>query len=297
MLKFISKLLITLTIILGCVYFFKEEISPKILTKETKGTTTYEIHNYNEFYNAIKFSIKNVEPSINIIFKNDYLKNDKKTVLATADKLIKTLGPGSYIKEYSITHNKSNMYEFYTVKYKYEKDIKEIKKQSEEVDRLSEKAVKKITKPSMTDFEKEKAIHDYIVNITKYDRENFEKGTTPIESHTAYGVFVNKVAVCEGYAIAMKKMLDAVDIESLIVIGEAGGYNHAWNLVNLEGEWYHVDATWDDPVYIVNEKQVDILSYDYFNLTDDEIKKTHKFNAENYPKAISKKFSLKNPSK
>lgn len=296
MLKFISKLILFLAIILGLVYFlpqlFKEELSPLLITRETKGTPTYEVSNYNEYYEAIKLSIKNLEPTINLVFKNEYLNDSRDKVLTSANELIRTLGPGNYIRKYSITHKKSNIYEFYTITYNYEKNIDEIKSQSKKVDEIAQNIVENITNPSMTDFQKEKVIHDYIVNNTKYDKDNFDKNTTPIESHTAYGVLVNKTAVCEGYAIAMKKMLDIANVESLIVIGKADNVDHAWNLVKLDGSWYHVDPTWDDPIYSVNGKIIDILSHKYFNLTDDEMKQSHTWDEKNYPKANGKKFSL-----
>lgn len=295
MLKFISKILIFIVLIFSSVHFlpkiFKDELSPLFLDYETKDLPTYEVSNYEQYYEAILSSIKNLEPTINIIFKDGYLKDSRDKVLSTANELIRTLGPGNYIRKYSITHKKSSIYEYYTITYNYEKDISEIKKQSNKVDTLTENIVKKITNSSMTDFEKEKAIHDYIIKTTRYDNENFQKNTTPIESHTAYGVFINKTAVCEGYAIAMKKMLDAVNIDSLIVVGKADGYDHAWNLVKLENQWYHVDPTWDDPIKFIDGKIVDVLSYEYFNITDKEMSKTHQWEKKNYPESATTKYS------
>lgn len=272
---------------------FKEKLEPIFLNSETRGTPTYEIADYKEYYDAIRSSIKNLEPSINLVFRENYLNEDRDKILSYANDLIRTLGPGNYIRKYSITHKKSSVYEYYTITYNYEKDLSEIKRQNSLVNKHIKNIVKKITTPSMSDFEKEKAIHDYIVNNTRYDNENFEKNTTPIESHTAYGVFNNKVAVCEGYAIAMKKMLDEANVESIIVIGKADKYDHAWNMVKLEDGWYHVDPTWDDPVYKVNGKLVDIISYDYFNLRDDDILKDHSFEKKNYPKANGTKYIQK----
>ncbi|KMT22065.1 transglutaminase domain-containing protein [Clostridium cylindrosporum] len=298
MVKFFYKAIVFVAIVFGLIYFLpkfvQEELNPILLSQETKGSTTYEVSNYKEYYEAIRLSIKNLEPTINIVFKDNYLKNNRDKVISEANELIRTLGPGNYIRKYSIIHKKSNLYEFYTITYNYEKTISEIKEQSQKVDKITKNVINKITRDNMSDYEKEKVIHNYIVKHTRYDNENFQKNTTPIESHTAYGVFVNKSAVCEGYAIAMKKMLDAANIESLIVIGKADGYDHAWNLVKLDDEWYHVDPTWDDPVYTVNGKIVDILSYEYFNLTDKEMSKTHKWDKKNYPKATAKKYSIKN---
>ena len=86
--------------------------------------------------------------------------------------------------------------------------------------RTADEILDEIIQPGMNDFEKELAIHDYIVNNCRYDiEENLKEGTTPPEDYTAYGVLVNGMAVCEGYAKAMKLMLDRVNIPSLVVAG------------------------------------------------------------------------------
>ncbi len=68
----------------------------------------------------------------------------------------------------------------------------------------------------------------------------------------------------------MKYFLDYLDIESMIVVGSANGENHAWNIVNIDGDYYHIDATWDDPV---TDDGTDTIIYDYFNLKDKDIEK------------------------
>ncbi|MEG2337507.1 MAG: transglutaminase domain-containing protein [Clostridium sp.] len=295
--RFFKYILIFTSIIALSIYIlpatFKDKLEPIFLNSETKGTPTYDVSDYKDYYNAVRSSIKNLEPSINIVFRDNYLNEDRDKILSHANDLIRTLGPGNYIRKYSITHKKSSVYEYYTITYNYEKDLSEIRKQNLAVDKSIKTIVGKIITPNMSDFEKEKVIHDYIVNNTRYDNENFEKNTTPIESHTAYGVFNNKTAVCEGYAIAMKKMLDEANVESIIVIGKANNYDHAWNMVKLEDGWYHVDPTWNDPVYKVNNKVIDIISYDYFNLSDKEIMKDHSYEKKNYPEAKGGKFTYK----
>lgn len=74
----------------------------------------------------------------------------------------------------------------------------------------------------------------------------------------------------------------------MIVTGTSRGENHAWNLVNIEGEYYHLDATWDDPI---SENGESVIRYNFFNLKDDEISLTHKWNRENYPKAEGEKYN------
>ncbi len=86
----------------------------------------------------------------------------------------------------------------------------------------------------------------------------------------------------------MKYFLDGLGIESYFVIGESKGESHAWNLVKIEDQYYHIDPTWDDPV---TEDGKDILRYNYFNLTDDELSKTHSWIRENYPEAKGTKYN------
>ncbi len=100
---------------------------------------------------------------------------------------------------------------------------------------------------NMSELEKAVALHDYLVLNCEYDKENLDAGSVPAVSHTAYGTFVNRVAVCDGYALAYKYLLNQEGIECCMVTSEV--INHAWNLIKLDGEWYQVDVTWDDPVW------------------------------------------------
>ncbi len=88
-------------------------------------------------------------------------------------------------------------------------------------------------------------------------------------SYTAYGALVEGQAVCEGYTRAMQMMLYEFGILSTTVSGVAEG-PHMWNLVQINGKWYHLDVTWDD--------QQSGIRHNYFNLTDTNIKKDHSIN-------------------
>ncbi len=112
-------------------------------------------------------------------------------------------------------------------------------------------------------FEIELQLHDILLNRVTY---NLDSSDPMI--YTAYGALVNGKAVCEGYSKAMKLLLDEFEITSITVTGVASGENHMWNMVLLGGEWYHLDATW-------NELSTDALSHEYFNLTDAQISLNH----------------------
>jgi len=125
---------------------------------------------------------------------------------------------------------------------------------------------------SGTEYERELALHDALVRLCDYTDTGPEIGT-------AYGALVEKKASCEGYAKAMLLLLELSGISSGVIIGEAvnpdgqpGG--HAWNKVFIEGAWYHLDATWNDPVSQEGPSASNI-SRAYFNLSDADMALTH----------------------
>lgn len=116
-----------------------------------------------------------------------------------------------------------------------------------------------------TEFEKELYIHDYICENTIYDET--------IDGNTIYDVLISGKAVCEGYAKTAQILLDKLDIDNYLVVGESvfeGELGpHMWNVVTIDNHNYHLDATWND-----NDKENDV-NYFYFNISDNEIKKDH----------------------
>ncbi|MDR2909089.1 MAG: hypothetical protein LBU86_04325 [Oscillospiraceae bacterium] len=93
--------------------------------------------------------------------------------------------------------------------------------------------------------------HDWIINSTVYDSKLADAGASPQGFEYGFnidGVFIRGSAVCEGYSKAFKLLCDRAGIPCESVFGVAGSENHSWNYVLLEGGWYLVDSTWDDPV-------------------------------------------------
>ncbi|NJL60259.1 MAG: hypothetical protein HC887_12140 [Desulfobacteraceae bacterium] len=104
----------------------------------------------------------------------------------------------------------------------------------------------------MNDEQKVKAVHDWVVKNVQYD--------TSLVRHSAYEGLYSKTTVCQGYALLMFRMLKDSGINGRIV----SGGNHAWNLLYLCGNYYHLDATWDDPVPDVPNR----VLYNYYNKSD-----------------------------
>lgn len=138
----------------------------------------------------------------------------------------------------------------------------------------------------MTDFEKEMMIIQYMVENIDYDWENYEDGTIPTDSYSAYGALVEGVAVCDGYADAFMELAEACDLTVKKVTGTANGTcgweGHAWNQIKLGGEWYNVDVTWEDPILngsTSNGYKFGNLRNEYINLTDKQLKTNHKWSS------------------
>lgn len=143
--------------------------------------------------------------------------------------------------------------------YPYEKSVME--KRNEQTEQAISAVLARIN-PEMTELQKIKAVHDYLVSTVAYDLENLQNETIGRTSYTAYGALVEHKAVCQGYALAFQVLMERLGIDSLFVSSEA--MNHAWNLVRFGGDWYHVDCTWDDPV----PDQAGAVEYDAFMVSD-----------------------------
>ena len=127
-------------------------------------------------------------------------------------------------------------------------------------DKMSE-IIDEIITEDMTDYEKEKAVYDWQVAWTGYN----DQSLNPIvaganETHTPYGVLRSHSAICVGNATTFKLFMDALNIPCKIIHSTQSG-EHAWDVVQLDGEWYHVDVMFDGGT---NGQP----GYTYFNVPD-----------------------------
>ena len=159
-------------------------------------------------------------------------------------------------------------------RYKYDEPIPASATTAQRLYEEVTKVIETIIKPDMTDYEKELAIHDYLVTTCEYGYTDASKEY----AYRAYGALIQHKAVCNGYAEAMALLLECVDIENDIMTGTALGELHAWNRVCLDGKWYQVDATWNDPV----PDRGKFAGHMYYNVTDDVMDDTHTWERDGY---------------
>ncbi len=141
--------------------------------------------------------------------------------------------------------------------------------------------IKELIIDTMTNEEKVKIIHDYIIDNTTYDTlktENIHDDT--YKSNTAYGVLIQGYGICSGYSDAISIFLNKLNIENYKISNDT----HIWNLVYLNGVWSHLDATWDDPISKFNENRDTyfLINYDELVNLDDN---THSFDKTIYREA------------
>lgn len=135
---------------------------------------------------------------------------------------------------------------------------------SEEIGFLNEytkaqykKIADEVTTAEMNDTEKVKALHDWLCQNTRY-----ADSTIPAEYHTDASVLLNDSTVCEGYAKALNLLCNSAGIETYYIHSS----DHAWNIVKIGGQYFHIDSTWDDG---------DDISYSWFLKSDSEMTDSH----------------------
>lgn len=163
--------------------------------------------------------------------------------------------------------------------YIYTED--EIKAMQKKTDEAANAIISEITE-DMTEYDIVKLFYDKLAGEVIYDE------TAP-NLRDIYGALVDKKAVCGGYAKAFSYLCDKVGIESLTITGDFDEIPHMWNMVKLDGEWYHVDAT----AGYVKNPVVPYIRYDYL-CTSDEIvlrSRTVYEQSYSYPKAESMKYN------
>jgi len=148
---------------------------------------------------------------------------------------------------------------------------------------LATQVLEKLVKGEMTDYEKERAVYQWMVRHVAYDQDHYDHlaGVSP-DSYSPYNPLSQGKGVCLGFASTFQLLMDMADVECITVVGAAyhSREDHAWNMVWLNGEWYCVDATWDAglPEY----------AWRFFNVTSDYMARTdHQWDYDAVPEAAA----------
>lgn len=296
--------IIAIVIVTICA-FQKDKIIHKyyeyVVDKEYSKVNTNDYFvedNFNYVDNYTETGIKNKDDLINFIYYSlnsgsNYLERyiDINYTDYSYDISTLTRNNGEGFKEtISILNNFVHPYNSSSsIKFSYvgnktigvEIDKAYSEEEIKEINTIVDNVIKDNITNSMPTKEKIKVIHDYIINNTEYDKLKYEnKNDTTYKSNTAYGVLIQGYGTCNGYADAMAIFLNKINVINYKISND----EHIWNLVYLDGKWYHLDLTWDDPISDIN-----VNRDTYFLITTDVLKKlndgTHEFNENIYSEA------------
>ena len=255
-------------------------------------TASDESELYSQFYNHA-FSMLDkliVEFEITITgealdnFTYDYLLNSK--TIFEGDMIDEYINSGRddynaiLIRKYTISKavqsnilNPGKALSFHlSYKIEYDENIE----QKQAVIDFCKKTSSELIKDSASDFERVKILHDYVVKNYRYDDNKNNL------IHDAYSMMNSGYGVCSAYSSLFYTLLSESDIKARIVFSEAYAYDnggripHAWNLVNIDGFWYHIDSTWNDG---------DFKDPEYFLISDEQISADHTWDKNAYPTA------------
>lgn len=175
------------------------------------------------------------------------------------------------IKTYKITIGPGNNSNYFRSTFKTKEEVEEAKNYLENIRKQMSNQIS-----SDDIYNKLAKVHNWLIHYISYEnRENSGN------EHTIYGTLKTGKAVCEGYARTFKYLIDDVGIPCILVSGTATNSegqveSHAWNYVQINGKWYAIDVTWDDPVIIGNGELTKELKYKYFLKGSEEFMKDHK---------------------
>ncbi len=292
--KKVGKFLIWLSFLLlifGSRNFIYEVIKDNIVFNKTitfdSKNDYYLTYNYAYVKNQEEFELKNKNDILNVYYTiinsgvdkfefycpKEYLNctEDIRDITENQDYLSDINGfvhPFNSFDTIETTFDTLDRVYVSIVKTYTDKEIVEI---NEKVDTI----IKDVVKEEKDNKKIIELIHDYVINNTKYDKDRADNNIIKYASNTAYGVLFEGYGICSGYADTMALFLNYYDIPNFKVASE----NHVWNAVYLDGKWYHLDLTWDDPITNTN---ADYLSHDYFLISTKQLSELnteqHNFN-------------------
>ena len=248
----------------GLISFYIEPITTKI-SGLLRPDPAVVINKPNAHYRDVNFNFITQSKDFIPYSKQD-LKNIFYSILNNGYELFTFYCPSEYLdcikdlneiseNQETLTHINNFVHPFNSfehIKATYRESTGEVTIQVEhlytnkEIAELSNKVdeiLGKVIKGDMDDEAKILAIHDYIINNTKYDTQKL-KDESPYHSNTAYGSLLEGYALCSGYADAMAIFLNRLNVPNFKVSSST----HIWNVIYFNNTWLHLDLTWDDPV-------------------------------------------------
>lgn len=225
---------------------------------------------------AVEKGIKNIS--------FDYISPKYK--IAEIEKYIDTLNLTEeiYVDSYSYSYSMLSDNTVTKITFKFTTRVSDEHKK--EAEGVMDSWIKNNINQTDNEYTKVKKIHDFLVDSIDYEM----KSDITVNGHSVFdvtGALLDGQAVCDGYSKAFNEIAKRVGLETKRVTGDAwndtysGGY--AWNIVKVNGKWYHVDTTWDDPISYDGKRR---KTYEYFLKSDDYMAQSRTWDRNKTPKAL-----------
>lgn len=197
-----------------------------------------------------------------------------------------------YEKSFSSDLYDYNGYTKWVINYEYDLQQKEI----DDLNNFVSSWVSRNISSSMTEEEKVRAINDYMVNEYRYSfgdkGEQFpgspDYNNEKIGKHSVYTCFAllyEKGGVCDAKAKMFYRLAREAGLEVLYTTGDVNAGLHAWNMVKVDGKWYHLDNTWNRGSYEGQSEYEYYNSRDYYLKSDSTMSRDHRWDRSKYPAA------------
>lgn len=241
-----------------------------------ENTNNFYVNNKRHLFNVLYTILNNGDDSFYFYCNYDNCENDLDEISKneTLSIINNYVHPFNTYKKVYLTINSQRKIEITFDKTYTQEEIVSIENAIDTI-------INTITTDNMSDKEKIIAFHDYIINTTKYDSAYIDNNLNDVSSlsHKATGVLFYNKALCGGYADVMSIFLNKLNIPNYLISSEY----HIWNALYLDGNWYHLDLTWDDPI---TNNGTDIRLDKFLLITDEQLKSYntgyHNYNEELY---------------
>ena len=234
----------------------EEILEDNACADEVQGYTNCEENNITLFSTDIEYA-ESIEAAaellrqqmimrnglISVYYRGEYVEGMSKPILDAALAYDDSLPgmAGDYLRyNYSRLIRRAYKGKDY---YRFEYEFSYLSSYEQEL-AVEEKVQEILSELNIYDSDREtqiRSIYTYVTGNVKYDNMIYET----FNVHSAYAAAIEGKAVCQGYSLLLYRLLQEIGIKNRMVAGEAGGVGHVWNIVEMDGRWYNLDATWD----------------------------------------------------
>ncbi len=273
-----------------------EDTGLRVLTFKIKGEikNNWSITKESDLKEILKSCIENYQSNVTLRFNSKLEVNQVQEVLNNYIDILQQEYPMLMLNNYTGTvHKEKGNQTRVELSLKYPlKVTNTLKKYDTQAINKMYNIINTYIKPEMKDYEMEHMLLMQLIDGVTYSLHEDQSINATSMTHTLQGAFnENQTIVCDGYAKSFMYLMNIVGVPTHLVLGtsvDATGESvgHAWNLIKIQGEYYHVDSTWTD-------QGLELLGfYSYINEQDSYMAKDHTWDKSQYPKATAKAYTF-----